>query len=155
MTWTWNGAVSPQCRGTVSGMRLTWAWRWPQTGNPHSWCECCPSWPCPSPWTPASWLGAGCTPGWSGPAGCRVVCLACWSAAPASQKTGDSGCSPSELGLRRGEQDGNWLLFLAWKPFMLVLILKDWRETDTTNCPNLGHLHTHKWGYLAGAPCHW
>lgn len=102
MTWTWNDAVNPQCRGIVSGMRLTWAWWRPRRGNPHSWGGCCPSWMCLSPWRPASWPGAGCTPGWSGPDECRVVRLARRSVAPMSQKTGDSGCSPSERGLRRG-----------------------------------------------------
>ena len=111
-TWTWNDDVNSteqwDCRW------LTWAWWWPRRWNPRSWVGRCPSWSCPSPWRPASCSAAGCTPGWSGPAGCQVVSPAGWSAAPASQKTGDWGCSPSERGLRRGGENRVNFSFWAW-----------------------------------------
>lgn len=108
MTWTWNDSVQPQCRGIVSGMRLTWAWWWHKKGTLHSWGGRCPSWLCLSPWRPASCSGVGCTPGWSGPAGCHAARLARCSDAPTAQKTGDSGCSPSVQGL--GAALGHWYI---------------------------------------------
>lgn len=118
MSWTWNDTMDPQCSGSVSGKRLTWAWWRPRTGSPHSWGGCCPSCPCLSPWTLASWTGAECTPGWSGPVGCRVVRLAWRSGAPSSPKTGGSDCSPSERGLERRQQrtdtqDGSEFFFFG------------------------------------------
>lgn len=89
---------------TVPGVALTWAWWRLQTGNPRSWCGCCRSSWCPSLGRTASWTAAACKPEWSGPAACRDVRLARRSAAPASGKTGGSGCSPSERELRTGDR---------------------------------------------------
>lgn len=84
---------------------LTWAWWWLQTGNPRSWRGCCQSWQCLSLWRTASWTAAACKPEWSGPAAYRDGRLGRWSAAPASEKTGGSGCSPSERELRTGDRE--------------------------------------------------
>lgn len=89
---------------TVHGVTLTWAWWWLQTGNPRSWRGCCQSSQCPSLWRTASWTAAACKPEWSGPAASRDVRLGRWSAEPASEKTGGSGCSPSERELRTGDR---------------------------------------------------
>lgn len=99
---TWNETE------TVCGGTLTWARWWPQTGNPHSWCGCCQSLPCPSPCRTPSWTGAACTPEWSGPTACRDVHLGRRSAASASEKTGGSGCSPFEQELRMETDRHEW-----------------------------------------------
>lgn len=123
---------------TVHGVTLTWAWWWLQIENPHSWRGCCQSSQCPSLWRTASWTAAACKSGWSGRAATRDVHLGRWSAAPASEKTGGSGCSPSERELSTGDT--------AARVESEVSTRKSHFQHKKNDVP---------WKYLAAAPWRW